>query len=42
MGRGDTVTTVAIVAAGGSGTRLNASQPKQFLELAGKPLLAHT
>jgi len=42
MGSGDTVTTVAIVAAGGSGTRLNASQPKQFLELAGKPLLAHT
>ena len=42
MGVGDTVTTVAIVAAGGSGTRLNASQPKQFLELAGKPLLAHT
>ena len=42
MGRGDTVTTVAIVAAGGSGTRLKASQPKQFLELAGKPLLAHT
>ena len=42
MNGGETVTTVAIVPAGGSGTRLNASQPKQFLELAGKPLLAHT
>jgi 2-C-methyl-D-erythritol 4-phosphate cytidylyltransferase len=33
---------VAILAAGGSGSRLKASQPKQFLELAGRPLLAHT
>lgn len=34
--------TVAIVAAGGSGSRLPAAEPKQFLELSGKPLLAHT
>lgn len=34
--------TIAIVAAGGSGSRLGASRPKQFLELAGKPLLVHT
>jgi len=34
--------TVAIVAAGGSGSRVRAPRPKQFLELMGKPLLAHT
>jgi 2-C-methyl-D-erythritol 4-phosphate cytidylyltransferase len=34
--------TIAIVAAGGSGSRLRASRPKQFLELMGKPLLVHT
>lgn len=34
--------TAAIVAAGGSGSRLGSSLPKQFVELAGKPLLAHT
>jgi len=33
---------VAIVAAGGSGERFQSSTPKQFLALAGKPLLAHT
>ena len=34
--------TIAIVAAGGSGSRVRAPRPKQFLELGGKPLLAHT
>ena len=33
---------VAIVFAGGVGTRMGASIPKQFLELNGKPVLAHT
>ena len=33
---------VAIVFAGGVGARMGASIPKQFLELNGKPVLAHT
>ncbi len=33
---------VAVIPAGGSGTRMSASQPKQFLDLAGKPILLHT
>lgn len=32
----------AIIVAGGSGTRMGASVPKQFLLLAGKPILQHT
>lgn len=32
----------AIIVAGGKGERMNASVPKQFLELAGKPILMHT
>lgn len=36
------VPNVAIVFAGGSGVRMGASRPKQFLELDGKPVLAHT
>lgn len=32
----------AIVVAGGSGTRVNAPVPKQFLKLDGKPVLMHT
>ncbi len=32
----------AVIAAGGTGTRMAAPVPKQFLELAGKPLLLHT
>lgn len=32
----------AIVFAGGSGVRMGAAIPKQFLELDGKPVLAHT
>ncbi len=32
----------AIIAAAGSGTRFGAEKPKQFLEIAGKPLILHT
>ncbi len=32
----------AILVAGGSGTRMGAGQPKQFLELLGEPVLLHT
>ncbi|MDZ7776194.1 MAG: 2-C-methyl-D-erythritol 4-phosphate cytidylyltransferase [Bacteroidales bacterium] len=31
-----------IIVAGGKGTRMNTEVPKQFMELAGKPLLMHT
>lgn len=34
--------SVAIVFAAGSGTRMGAEVPKQFLELEGRPVLAHT
>jgi 2-C-methyl-D-erythritol 4-phosphate cytidylyltransferase/2-C-methyl-D-erythritol 2,4-cyclodiphosphate synthase len=36
------MTTYAIILAAGSGKRMGADRPKQFLELAGKPLLFHT
>ena len=32
----------AIIVAGGKGERMGGSTPKQFLELAGKPILMHT
>lgn len=32
----------AIIAAAGSGTRFGAETPKQFLEIAGKPMILHT
>lgn len=32
----------AVIAAGGTGTRIGASQPKQFLEIGGKPMLVRT
>lgn len=32
----------AIIVAGGSGVRMGADKPKQFLDLAGKPVLLHT
>lgn len=32
----------AVIVAGGSGKRMGASQPKQFLPLNGKPILIHT
>ncbi len=31
-----------LISAGGSGTRMKTDLPKQFLEIAGKPLLIHT
>ncbi|MFQ5791908.1 MAG: 2-C-methyl-D-erythritol 4-phosphate cytidylyltransferase, partial [Acidobacteriota bacterium] len=34
--------TAAIIVAGGSGARLKARKPKQFVEIEGRPLLAHT
>lgn len=34
--------TVAIIVAGGSGTRFGAELPKQFLELGGRPILMRT
>ncbi|GAA2294794.1 IspD/TarI family cytidylyltransferase [Glycomyces scopariae] len=34
--------TVAAVLAGGTGARMGAAVPKQFLEVAGKPVLRHT
>jgi len=33
---------VAIIAAAGRGTRMAGKRPKQFLELAGKPIIFHT
>ena len=30
------------IVAGGTGTRMGASMPKQFLDLCGKPILIHT
>src|SRR2546426_12467273 len=33
---------VAIIAAAGQGTRMAGKRPKQFLELAGTPILLHT
>ena len=32
----------AVIVAGGQGTRMGTAVPKQFLELAGRPVLAHT
>ena len=34
--------TIAIIVAGGSGTRFGAQMPKQFLELGGQPILMRT
>lgn len=36
------MTSIAIIVAGGSGTRFGAQVPKQFLELRGVPILMHT
>jgi 2-C-methyl-D-erythritol 4-phosphate cytidylyltransferase len=33
---------IAIILAGGTGTRVGANIPKQFIEIMGKPILAHT
>ncbi len=32
----------AIITAGGTGTRMGADRPKQYLEVAGKPIIVHT
>jgi 2-C-methyl-D-erythritol 4-phosphate cytidylyltransferase len=34
--------TSAVIVAGGTGKRMNSPVPKQFLDLAGKPLIIHT
>jgi 2-C-methyl-D-erythritol 4-phosphate cytidylyltransferase len=34
--------TYLVLVAGGSGTRMGADKPKQFLELQGRPLIAHS
>ena len=36
------MTSYAIVVAGGSGERMKSDIPKQFIEIAGKPVLMHT
>jgi 2-C-methyl-D-erythritol 4-phosphate cytidylyltransferase / 2-C-methyl-D-erythritol 2,4-cyclodiphosphate synthase len=36
------ISVAAVIAAGGSGTRMNNAVPKQFLEIAGKPILLRT
>lgn len=36
------IKAAAVIAAGGTGTRMNSGIPKQFLEIAGKPILLHT
>ena len=35
-------TEYALIVAGGKGTRINSSVPKQFLELSGLPIIIHT
>ncbi len=42
MERSRNLTAAAVIAAGGTGTRMNSSVPKQFLEIAGKSILIHT
>jgi len=37
-----TRTKIAIIVAGGKGTRMQADIPKQFIEIHGKPVLMHT
>ena len=32
----------AVILAGGRGTRMGTETPKQFLEIAGKPMICHT
>ena len=33
---------IAIILAGGSGTRMGSDVPKQFIDIYGKPLIVHT
>ena len=41
-GQNRKITAAVIVAAGGTGTRMQSSVPKQFLDISGKPVLLHT
>jgi 2-C-methyl-D-erythritol 4-phosphate cytidylyltransferase/2-C-methyl-D-erythritol 2,4-cyclodiphosphate synthase len=36
------ITVAAVIAAGGTGTRIGSSQPKQFLPIGGRPILLRT
>ena len=36
------LTNIAIILAGGVGSRVNAGKPKQFVEVLGKPVLVYT
>jgi 2-C-methyl-D-erythritol 4-phosphate cytidylyltransferase/2-C-methyl-D-erythritol 2,4-cyclodiphosphate synthase len=36
------ITVAAVIAAGGTGTRMNSGVPKQFLDIFGKPVLLYT
>lgn len=36
------MSNVAVILAGGVGARMGATQPKQFLEISGKPIIAYT
>jgi len=38
----ESLKAAAVIAAGGSGIRMNSKVPKQFLEISGKPILLHT
>jgi 2-C-methyl-D-erythritol 4-phosphate cytidylyltransferase len=42
MNRGDDNRAVAVVPAGGIGTRMGSRRPKQYMPLGGVPLLVHT
>jgi len=39
--KGRRIRAAAVIAAGGTGTRMNSSVPKQFLEISGQPVLLH-
>lgn len=40
--RDETMSNCVIITAAGSGQRMNSSKKKQFIEIAGKPILLHT
>jgi len=42
MEKTESMKTIAIIVAGGSGTRFGAEMPKQFLDLCGEPILMRT
>jgi 2-C-methyl-D-erythritol 4-phosphate cytidylyltransferase / 2-C-methyl-D-erythritol 2,4-cyclodiphosphate synthase len=41
-GRDRKLKAAVVIAAGGTGTRMQSTVPKQFLDIAGKPILLHT